>query len=126
MDNQYPGKHVREMYSPVSCTKSGVCRGHVYLLFLFLINIFCMYSVEPPRRYGAKVYPKSTFLAKLKMSKIFHEMEKILYTCTCILHGQVFVIITFDRRYLILYSSNDLIGCLLLLHACQDKHGPPQ
>ena len=58
-------------YTPLSCTKSGVCRGHVYLLFLFLINIlFCVYSVEPPRRYGTKGVPTINVLSKIiKMSK---------------------------------------------------------
>ena len=34
----------------------------VYLIFLFLIqNIHCGYSLEPPRRGGSYVYPKSMF-----------------------------------------------------------------
>ena len=34
----------------------------VYLFFLFLIqNIYCGYSLEPPRRGGSNVYPPSMF-----------------------------------------------------------------
>ena len=34
----------------------------VYLFFLFLLqNIYCWYSLEPPRRGGSNVYPQSMF-----------------------------------------------------------------
>ena len=44
----------RIMYTPLNpnfiYSKTGVCRGRVYLFFLFLLqNIDCGYSLEPPR-----------------------------------------------------------------------------
>ena len=47
----------------------------VYLFFLFLLqNIDCVYSLEPPRRGGSKVYPQSMFWAKIrKITKKFQQ-----------------------------------------------------
>ena len=61
-----PGKHVRVMYTPLNPTfiqqKMPMGYAGVYLFFLFLLqNIDCGYSLEPPRRGGSNVYPKSMF-----------------------------------------------------------------
>ena len=50
------GKHVREMYTPLKPHFYIVKLGFagVYLFFLFLLqNIYCGYSLEPPRRGGS-------------------------------------------------------------------------
>ena len=47
------GKHVREMYTPLLYSKTGVCRGIPIFLFL-LQNKDCGYSLEPP-------HPQSMF-----------------------------------------------------------------
>ena len=48
------------MYTPLNPT-------FVYLFFLFLLqNIDCGYSLEPPRRGGSNVYPRSMFWSKNK------------------------------------------------------------
>ena len=45
----------------------------VYIIFLiFLKNIDCGYSLEPPRRGGSNEYPQSMFWEKIwKISEIF-------------------------------------------------------
>ena len=58
MDNQYPGKHVREMCTPLHPTFMYKIWG-LQGSRIPIVNIFIVYSVEPPRRYGAKVYPQS-------------------------------------------------------------------
>ena len=46
--------------NPLLYRKKGFAR--VYLFFIFLIkNIDCGYSLEPPRRGGSNVYPRSMF-----------------------------------------------------------------
>ena len=74
-------------HTPLLYSKSGVCG--VYLFFLFLLqNIDCGYSLEPPRRGGSNVYPKSMFLAKIrkikkKSNENFHflQLTKISVYC---------------------------------------------
>ena len=63
------GKHVRVMYAPLNPTfiqqnwkKLGY--AGVYLFFLFLLrDVDCGCSLEPPRRGGSSVYPRSVFWA---------------------------------------------------------------
>ena len=67
----------------------------VYLFFLFLLqNIDCGYSLEPPRRGGSNMYPKSVLSKNKKNIKNFLLKIFNFYNLKnlCILHGHVFVV----------------------------------
>ena len=47
--------------NPTLYSKTGVNSG-IHYVFLFLLkNIYCVYSLEPPRQGGSNEYPQSLF-----------------------------------------------------------------
>ena len=47
-------------------------QGYTFFL-IFAKNKDCGYSLEPPRRGGSNVYPRSVFIKNEKISKLFTE-----------------------------------------------------
>ena len=41
------------------------------IFFIFLLNIDCGYSLEPPLRGGSKEYPQSMFLSRNKKNNVY-------------------------------------------------------
>ena len=51
--------------------KMKIFRWKIMIIFIFLLKIDCVYSLEPPHRGGSNEYPQSLFLSRNKKNNVY-------------------------------------------------------
>ena len=64
-------KHAYSNISKISPPKTESFQIKITIFFIFLLNIECGYSLEPPRRGGSNEYPQSMFLGRNKKTNVY-------------------------------------------------------
>ena len=82
----------------VLIVKMKIFTGKILIFFLFLLNIDCGYTLEPPRRGGSNVYPQSMFWSKNVCYKKWGSKGYAL-------HGHVFVMTMVNYISIAMWSN---------------------